>query len=691
MNQDELTNVYCINHVTNRCYLDFNVRWKYYLNPDVDVFPNTNVDDIGTLTHMSAILKWGFDRDTSSYFVSCLGHDKYLRCCPDPKKLDPKTRKPKKIATHRYPSTATPSFYCHAKPLVKTEDDIIYCPNLPTFADKNVKSGDEVNEGDSKTKASTSGIGNLPTSNASTNSGGLSQRDSELLLSFMTVPYLRLPLTLTFFSRYVYKEIFFQPYFLVFRYLRPPSLFVHTSLAHSDDRVHKLQSSKLRGILDSVIFEPGRHLRVADTGVMPSMVPTQHKHLLSTSYGLLCNELHRTPETVLRSIQALVKGALALDTGELCNSNEDDFNTGVQIILYVTRLTCRVDNFISFLIDTKTGQHPCLSSITLREVDINPQCLTTLQRGLDGIRTQLHDEVAPLLEDYLLKLDHGVTDKVGDEKLLDRNSRLACDLHAHQLLLFRNLHGTDFSSEKVKTIIGSFVFLTTRHTWNKSTRQQGKLLIPETEIYEVLQVTRRKIVGWVHDQKQRVLDEVLQTAIHVSSSTTGSMRSFKNNVIGSNRWSMIAGPLGRFCVSSARKIDLKSGEDTATKEGSFDEDSRKSISPSHGITRSTSLNSNVGVVADSTIFGVEMDLQIGQMTLRSKHLQALNSKLASHPDVKLIFGEQTMQVSNIFVQLFYIMYDVTLHPSLYFLIHAKKSYFSDKALVCVYIIRIMVY
>ena len=27
-----------------------------------------------------------------------------------------------------------------------------------------------------------------------------------------------------------------------------------------------------------------------------------------------------------------------------------------------------------------------------------------------------------------------------DEELIDRNSRLACDLHAHKLLVYRNLH-----------------------------------------------------------------------------------------------------------------------------------------------------------------------------------------------------------------------------------------------------------
>ncbi len=39
------------------------------------------------------------------------------------------------------------------------------------------------------------------------------------------------------------------------------------------------------------------------------------------------------------------------------------------------------------------------------------------------------------------------------------------------------------------------------------------------------------------------------------------------------------------------------------------------------------------------------ELQIGQMTLRSKHLTALDSKIANLPDVALIFGHATMQAS----------------------------------------------
>lgn len=50
-------------------------------------------------------------------------------------------------------------------------------------------------------------------------------------------------------------------------------------------------------------------------------------------------------------------------------------------------------------------------------------------------------------------------------------------------------------------------------------------------------------------------------------------------------------------------------------------------------------------IAESPMIGVEMDVQIGQMTLRSKHLAALPSSIANHADVKSIFGDATIQAS----------------------------------------------
>ena len=56
----------------------------------------------------------------------------------------------------------------------------------------------------------------------------LRQRDSELLLSYLTVPYLRIPLVLEFFT--------------------------------TEDRVHALKDATLQKLLNSVLFEPGKYM-----------------------------------------------------------------------------------------------------------------------------------------------------------------------------------------------------------------------------------------------------------------------------------------------------------------------------------------------------------------------------------------------------------------------------------------------
>ena len=52
----------------------------------------------------------------------------------------------------------------------------------------------------------------------------LGQHDAELLLSYLTVPYLRVPLVVSFFA--------------------------------TDDRIHSLQSHKLQLLFEAALFEP---------------------------------------------------------------------------------------------------------------------------------------------------------------------------------------------------------------------------------------------------------------------------------------------------------------------------------------------------------------------------------------------------------------------------------------------------
>lgn len=566
------------NYPELQCYRDVAFWWKFFLNTDRKVFQNysdpENPRDIPRQDRMAAQLNFTWDEANGAYEVVAMGVS--LKCRPDPRQTNPLTGKiiePEHLPTHRFPSTATPSFYVPLPP-IKTEDDVIYRPNLPSFEDK---------------------FGQI-----------LNQRDSELLISYLTVPYMRLPLLITFFS--------------------------------SEDRIHKLQCAELRQILDSVMFEPGKYLAVDMGGVEPMMVPTRHPELLATPYGLLMNELYRSPDTIIRSILTLLRGALAVDTGSVVDEGAKEFNTSTMIILYITRLAARVDNYFTFLIDWTKKQHDCVDA-PLREVEVYDDTLQKLVQGQASLRSLLHVQFENLFEDYLRRLDVQTSSDPNNESLIDRNSRLACDLHSHKLLLYRNFHDHELTPAAVKTLVGSFVYLTTRHTWNKATTENARLQFPETELYELLQVQRRRLVKWASSCKQGVLDEVMQTALQISSSLTGSMKTSASVLDNQNRWSRIQGSrsCGRWAVGSTRTVGTKDSSD-------FPDDDDELPAPPK-LMAQTSYNHEVGEVADTGMLGVEIDVQLGQMTLRSKHLAALPSDIANHPDVKMVFGDSTIQAS----------------------------------------------
>lgn len=311
------------------------------------------------------------------------------------------------------------------------------------------------------------------------------------------------------------------------------------------------------------------------------------------------------------------------------------FNTSSIIILYVARLGARVDNYISFIVDFTTKAHDCIDW-PLREMGISNDTLDILKKGLSDVRELIHTQFNPLFEDYLKRLDIEISKNPNNEKTIDRNSRLACDLHAHKLLAYRNYHEVDFDPSIAKSLIGSFIYLTTRHTWNKTIVTGERLQVPETELYEILQISRRRVVNWLALSKQKVVDEVMQTALQVSSSLTGSLKVSADALDNQNRWSRISGERSvcRWAVGSTRTVASNpSDSNLADQFGSAK------------LRRQLSGDKEVGEVVDNGVLGVEIDYGLGQMTLRSKHLAALQHDIASHPDILHIFGDATIQVS----------------------------------------------
>ena len=63
------------------------------------------------------------------------------------------------------------------------------------------------------------------------------------------------------------------------------------------------------------------------------------------------------------------------------------------------------------------------------------------------------------------------------KEVIDKNVRFACDLHAHNLLLFRTVDAASLSEDTAKTLACGLVYLQTRHRWN-----ERLLAVPETEV-----------------------------------------------------------------------------------------------------------------------------------------------------------------------------------------------------------------
>jgi uncharacterized protein with PIN domain len=121
----------------------------------------------------------------------------------------------------------------------------------------------------------------------------------------------------------------------------------------------------------------------------PEFVPAKDEKRLNTPYGLLLNELSRSPEQVIASTLRMLKLALALDTGMYFESQDD-------IILYVMRFACRVLSFVNFILLHE--QSPLYRN---RDMPVSQATLQTLQQGYDDLSDLLDHKFLPMLHTWI--------------------------------------------------------------------------------------------------------------------------------------------------------------------------------------------------------------------------------------------------------------------------------------------------
>ncbi|CAK9049003.1 unnamed protein product [Durusdinium trenchii] len=270
-----------------RAYRDIVFWWKYFLCTDVRVFPEPR-----QFHPAEAIARWSVAQDDAwdkgrQYFkITALGKERSDEAIDNVVWLNERNPPQPPASGHRWPSPALPAM--HTKGEVRTEDDLLYQRSLPNFADE--KTGRPM----------------------------LRPSDSEALLSYLTVPYLRQPLLLSFFT--------------------------------TQDRSNCLRQGTLQKILQATMLEPGRLLYPEDMQKIPEYVPAiaEEEHLVASPFSQILTELSHGPSQILTAVGKLMALTLSLATSVTSET--------VPAILFAVRLAVRVESAAAVLMDHAEGR-----------------------------------------------------------------------------------------------------------------------------------------------------------------------------------------------------------------------------------------------------------------------------------------------------------------------------------------------
>ena len=108
-----------------------------------------------------------------------------------------------------------------------------------------------------------------------------------------------------------------------------------------------------------------------------------------------------------------------------------------------------------------------------------------------------------------------------------------------QVLVLRNVPIQNFDSDRIKRFLSSLTYLSSHHTFN-----QERLEVPETELFEALQLHRRFMVKWLVEQRR----------INALSGFNSVLRSCHHQLSALGYWSylvLIASFLELFLLNSS--------------------------------------------------------------------------------------------------------------------------------------------
>ena len=354
---------------------------------------------------------------------------------------------------------------------------------------------------------------------------------------------------------------------------------------------------------------------------MPTTVPADGRTTMSTPLGVLINELQMSPELLLRCLGVMVDYVAEVDTGRFNPSSSD-------VCLYIVRLVVRVEEFALYLIwhDDWRRQHAAAAADEAPELLIGSGWATAV-RGLKAssadaverirawqqqIRGRIDDEIFPMIQRWTIDCT-----KNGDLEA-------ACILRAHMAYCYKNVRASDLDFRAVSTLLSSQIFITSRYTFELDSRAgealkrsadldkhvNRSLGIPQTELFQLWQKHRGKLVAWLRKSPQ-LCNEVMESIIRVATLT--GTRAKPRGASVARAWQSMARPgcFGRFIPDT----------EVETARRAFEEANIMSRTFMEWLLRTTTQSVDT-----------EINVQFGEFTLKKHLVTSLAPSIASQPD-----------------------------------------------------------
>lgn len=426
-----------------------------------------------------------------------------------------------------------------SKPIaVKTEDDILHLSNseLPTF-------------------------GNV-----------LKPADSERFLSFLTAPYIRIPLILDFFAN------------------------------GDPGRLAALRSKSLQLIVDAALFEPGRWRAADFTDIVreiPVMDEEKLQSLLATPLGNMYNEIAKSPDVLTSCVIKMLARALDMDVGKYNKKS-----TSGPLILYTIRLAVRVEGFLKFALKE------CTTPGKPRPRGLESLDNIKIEEAMKRIRTILDKQAFPILEYWI-------------DPTRCQDVDIACIVHSHLLYLFKNYTYEDLDKHAVSVLLSSQVYLMINHRFSHQAyddlqdmtdpmKPPPSIQIAQSEIFDIIQKQRYEVLKYMRLHPKDA-NEAMESVVRIATGTGSRTRDSDKKSLTSRNWQSIGHPTcyGRFVPDT---------EDEKLRDGSY----RKPV-PGQSFEEWM-------LQVTTKAVGIEVNVQISEFTLQNHKMMLLSPHILNHKD-----------------------------------------------------------